>query len=589
MTPELRRGEARFGRAGGRQGQLLRRSRARGGAQQREEGWAAEAAEKAQQLRAAMALRSASAQAITEAGRAMVDRTGPPLTATDCERQPGLTRVYFHDALRSAATGDEALALLPLARCLDLAAGHGLAERELRRVASLDFRARGPLAFAYRDLVLRRAADGGAALLRRLEGGPRWAHDLRLGALVVAGQVASSLEEVRALITDTADPWFTLMLPAYDAERQLAAGASDRAEHTLRVALAGCDERRWAYRCAHLADRLQKLYGEQGRYADHELQVEAAVRLFRAAGHSQAEDNALAALAKARHLRGRMALAAATFQEARSRLADKYCSGARFATAGLAELSVYQRATLDDLQISPDACGDAPSAIELATVVDLARMSGDDDDRATAKTWIAADYPRTGFGRSTITHGWGCMFRGAGHDRLASRRWLDFGPWRVLRRPDDTTFIQFHDLAITDPAEAYEQAKAGHARMGISPTGGYIAWHMQGLLKGAGQGLYTASERLLEVVVGPGNTVTQAEMLCNAALRLHHRSAPTSTPVERVAYVFVNEPDARAHLHELWLRELECWVVDDKGKRRLDLDYHPVPDPPAWVKRLDGR
>ncbi|HRC57550.1 MAG TPA: hypothetical protein PKU97_16565, partial [Kofleriaceae bacterium] len=203
--------------------------------------------------------------------------------------------------------------------------------------------------------------------------------------------------------------------------------------------------------------------------------------------------------------------------------------------------------------------------------------------------WIAADYPRTGFGRSTITHGWGCMFRGAGHDRLASRRWLDFGPWRVLRRPDDTTFIQFHDLAITDPAEAYEQAKAGHARMGISPTGGYIAWHMQGLLKGAGQGLYTASERLLEVVVGPGNTVTQAEMLCNAALRLHHRSAPTSTPVERVAYVFVNEPDARAHLHELWLRELECWVVDDKGKRRLDLDYHPVPDPPAWVKRLDGR
>lgn len=203
--------------------------------------------------------------------------------------------------------------------------------------------------------------------------------------------------------------------------------------------------------------------------------------------------------------------------------------------------------------------------------------------------WIAADYPRTGFGRSTITHGWGCMFRGAGHDRLASRRWLDFGPWRVLRRPNDTTFIQFHDLAITDPAEAYEQAKAGHERMGISPTGGYIAWHMQGLLKGAGKGLYTASERLLEVVVGPGNTVTQAEMLCNAALRLHHRSAPTSTPVERVAYVFVNEPDAQAHLHELWLRELECWVVDDKGKRRLDLDYHPVPEPPAWVKRLDGR
>jgi hypothetical protein len=55
-----------------------------------------------------------------------------------------------------------------------------------------------------------------------------------------------------------------------------------------------------------------------------------------------------------------------------------------------------------------------------------------------------------------------------------------------------------------------------------------------------------------------------------------------------VAYVFVDEADARAHLHELWLRELECWLVDDKGKRRLDLDYHPVPNPPGWVKRLDA-
>ncbi len=203
--------------------------------------------------------------------------------------------------------------------------------------------------------------------------------------------------------------------------------------------------------------------------------------------------------------------------------------------------------------------------------------------------WRAAQYRRWGFGRSMIDHGWGCLFRGAGHDRLVSRRWLDFGPWRVIRRPNDTTFIQFHDLAITDPAEAYEQAKVGHERMGNSAIGGYIPWHIDGLLKGAGQGIYTPEDRLLEVVVGPGNEVKQGEMLCNAALRLHHRTAPSTTPVDRVAYVFVDEADARAHLHELWLRELECWLVDDKGKRRLDLDYHPVPNPPAWVKLLDDR
>jgi hypothetical protein len=88
--------------------------------------------------------------------------------------------------------------------------------------------------------------------------------------------------------------------------------------------------------------------------------------------------------------------------------------------------------------------------------------------------WIEAEYPRWGFGRSHIDHGWGCAFRGAGHDRLVSRRWLDHGPWRVIRRDKDTTFIQFHDLDITDPAEAYEQAKVGYQRMGIDPIGGFI-------------------------------------------------------------------------------------------------------------------
>ena len=210
------------------------------------------------------------------------------------------------------------------------------------------------------------------------------------------------------------------------------------------------------------------------------------------------------------------------------------------------------------------------------------------------EAWLAADYDSWGIGRSNVDHGWGCIFRGAGHDRLVSRRWLDFGPWRVIRRPNDTTVIQFHDLAITDPAEAYEQARAGHQRMGNSPTGGYIAWHLQGLLKNAGKGLYFPESRTLEVVVAPGLSVSQGEMLGNAALRLHHRltrtTQPVAQPIEHIAYIFIDEADARAHLHELWLRELQCWAFDAHGvKHRLDLDYHPVPDPPAWVRSLDGR
>lgn len=204
--------------------------------------------------------------------------------------------------------------------------------------------------------------------------------------------------------------------------------------------------------------------------------------------------------------------------------------------------------------------------------------------------WIAADYRRWSFSRSHIDHGWGCAFRGAGHDRLVSRRWLEFGPWRVLRRPDDTTVIQFHDLAITDPAEAYEQAKVGHERMGLSNSGGFIQQIEPWMLADGGRGLYDPKERLLEVIVAPEVPVPQSKMLNSCALRLHHRlTKPAVDPVDRIAYVFLDLDEACAHLHELWLRELECWVIDGDGRRRLDLDYHPVPDPPAWVRRLNGR
>jgi hypothetical protein len=202
--------------------------------------------------------------------------------------------------------------------------------------------------------------------------------------------------------------------------------------------------------------------------------------------------------------------------------------------------------------------------------------------------WIKADYKRWGFSRSHISHGWACAFRGPGHDRLVSRRWLDFGPWRVIRRPNDTTFVQFHDLAIADSSEAYQVAKVGHERMGCSEIGGFIQQIEDWMLADV-RGLYTARERLLEIVVPAGETVGQGRMTNACTLRLHHRlTRPAMDPIERIAYIFLDEADARAHLHELWLRELECWLVDGNGKRRLDLDYHPVPNPPEWVKRLDG-
>ncbi|MCE9575781.1 MAG: hypothetical protein K8W52_21705 [Deltaproteobacteria bacterium] len=234
----------------------------------------------------------------------------------------------------------------------------------------------------------------------------------------------------------------------------------------------------------------------------------------------------------------------------------------------------------------PAAFSEVAEAIEILTAVDFG-VAG--LGSVFFNEWIEADYKRWSFSRSHIDHGWGCAFRGAGHDHLVSRRWLDFGPWRVIRRPNDTTFVQFHDLAITDPAEAYEVAKVGHERMGVSYTGGFIQQIAQWMLDDV-PGAYTAADKKLTRVIPADTEVSQLNMLNAATMRRHYRLNPgLSQPVDRIAYVFVVEEQARAYLHELWLRELECWVHDGRGLRRLDADYHPTPTPPDWVRRLDAQ
>ena len=155
----------------------------------------------------------------------------------------------------------------------------------------------------------------------------------------------------------------------------------------------------------------------------------------------------------------------------------------------------------------------------------------------------------------------------------------------MIRQPNDTTWIQFYDLAITDPMEAHAQALPGHQRIGVGPTGGYIGFHDGDLIAGAVRegGLYDATTRTLELVVAPGVTVEQGAMLAQCARR---RSDPK---IDHVAYVFMDRADAEAHLHELWLRELQCWYVDGTGKHRIDDRYDPGPPvAPAWVRALDG-
>jgi len=191
--------------------------------------------------------------------------------------------------------------------------------------------------------------------------------------------------------------------------------------------------------------------------------------------------------------------------------------------------------------------------------------------------WKAAGYQPPGFSDGQLPHGWACMFKGAGHDRLVSRRWLEYGPWRWTQLADDVSVVEFYDLNA-DAATALAQARRGHERMGISPTGGFLQTGYAYYHKL--DGVYDRATRTYKIPVAV-RALPQTEMLDACALRREKRNDP-DTPIERIGFVFVMGPDeAQPYLHELWLRELECWAVVDGKDVRLDQDYQPPTPPPA--------
>lgn len=94
--------------------------------------------------------------------------------------------------------------------------------------------------------------------------------------------------------------------------------------------------------------------------------------------------------------------------------------------------------------------------------------------------------------------------------------------------------------------------------------------------------VYEATERKLEIVVDPGDEVSEKEMTNAAWTRAHKRTGKDR--IDHLAFVFMKQNDAQLHLHEMWLRELEVWYVDGKGNHRIDEDYAPKPNRPAWAK-----
>jgi hypothetical protein len=208
-----------------------------------------------------------------------------------------------------------------------------------------------------------------------------------------------------------------------------------------------------------------------------------------------------------------------------------------------------------------------------------------DDWDSAEREEEGTDYLGPRIGHMQFPIGWGCAFKGEGHKHLASKRILDYGPWRVIRdEAHDITLVQFYDLNA-DPLTALEQAKAGHLLLGDYRYGALIPDQFK--FADELNGLYQPDKRELEIVVAERDLpITEMVDACKA--RYCQYLGPEK-PIDNVAFIFVlSEEDARKHLFDLWLRGLECWAFIDHLPVRLDEDYTPPPpEKPEWVKRLE--
>jgi hypothetical protein len=220
----------------------------------------------------------------------------------------------------------------------------------------------------------------------------------------------------------------------------------------------------------------------------------------------------------------------------------------------------------DEFEISEsrilDALADAP--FEIASIGRFLDEWGNvaiDDDAYRAPGWSGWHF----------SMGWAAAFKGEGHNRLVSRRWLETGPWRLLKGPNDTSLVIFHDLEA-DAETALAQAKAGHAQIGITDETGFLQSPFS--YRYDLNGLYDEAAKVLKVVVH-GRDVPPRELLEWAAIRANQRLG-SDKPISAVRFIFPEEASARKHLPSLWRYEHECWAIIDGDEVRLDTDEMPT-------------
>ena len=204
--------------------------------------------------------------------------------------------------------------------------------------------------------------------------------------------------------------------------------------------------------------------------------------------------------------------------------------------------------------------------------------------------WSELPYQRAGWGMGHCLLGFLCAFKGeAGHSHLGSRRFLTHGPWRLIRiEENDLSIVLFHDFALLDqPAAALAQAQPGILLLGNTEQSGYISQEKEYYYEGV-TGNYLAHTRSHHVVLAkePASLTRMHDAL---TYKWWRRNDP-KFPVDSVAFFWtMSEEQARAHLHDLWIRGLECWAFGPNGEVRLHEGYDPPVRKPQWVLDWEER
>ena len=281
--------------------------------------WARSLEQQARQRRTAFLV--AQAAALELAQRAMAPEAGA------LERWPELFLPAFHEAVRTAASRTDAVALLPTARRLEDHFRDRTLVSYTLLVSRLDFQRRAPLARSYKAL---RASGLGqtpgpavADQLRSFRRAGAVGRDLLLGLLLVgAGDKVDSLEEARRLARELRDPWLQLQVTRALAEAQPDGGPRGAKEAALRETIVLADRGGFGWAGLELEQALVEVWLEQRRWDEAARQAAHNHRRAQSLGAWPMEQQALAQLQRAAAARGRTSLARAYQEELGAEGAD---------------------------------------------------------------------------------------------------------------------------------------------------------------------------------------------------------------------------------------------------------------------------